>query len=138
MAKKSKNFLPRKIVGVKVPKKVRKGQFGELLASPTGQKLIAQAIVAIGAVASAKKVKDSPKARGAIADAADKLRDAGDGAGKGAAATSGALAYALGEAARSFTDALHRHQGDDDGGSEAGRDGADSKKKPTSYEAGPL
>jgi hypothetical protein len=138
MAKKSKNFLPKKIAGVKVPKKVRKGQFGELLASPGGQKLIAQAIVAIGAVAGAKKVKDSPKARGAIADAADKLRDAGDGAGHAGTAASGALAYALGEAARSFTDALHRHEGGEDAGSAPGGDDADSKKKPISYEAGPL
>jgi hypothetical protein len=36
--------IPKRIAGVKVPKKVRKGPFGELLASRTGQAVIAQAI----------------------------------------------------------------------------------------------
>ena len=44
MTKKTRSFLPKKIAGVKVPKSVRKGRFGELLASPTGQALIAEAV----------------------------------------------------------------------------------------------
>ncbi|THD75131.1 MAG: hypothetical protein E7812_17835 [Phenylobacterium sp.] len=44
MTKKIKSFLPKKIAGVKVPKSVRRGRFGELLASPTGQALIAEAV----------------------------------------------------------------------------------------------
>ena len=44
MSKKARSFLPKKIAGVKVPKSVRKGRFGELLASPTGQALIAEAV----------------------------------------------------------------------------------------------
>ena len=43
MAKK-KNFLPKKIAGVKVPKAARKGRFGELLASPAGQSALAEAV----------------------------------------------------------------------------------------------
>ena len=39
-----KSFLPKKIAGVKVPKKARKGRFGELLASPSGQAAIAEAV----------------------------------------------------------------------------------------------
>lgn len=153
MSKKKKSFLPKKIAGVKVPKAVRKGRLGELIASPAGQAAIAEAVMAVGAVAGAKKVKDSPKARGALAEVADKLRDAGDGTGKKAAKTataaSGALAFALGEAARSFADALQKH-GDDDGPDErpvasaegwteaSAHDGGESKKKPVSYPAGPV
>jgi hypothetical protein len=142
MAKKSKNLLPKKIAGVKVPKTVRKGRFGEFLVSPAGQKLIAEAIVAAGAVAGAKKVKDSDKARDKFADVADRLQNLGDGAGKNASAAGGAIAYALGEAARSFADALQRHRSEDEPDMEARKRDAelagDSKKKPISYEAGPV
>ena len=146
MAKKSKNLLPKKIAGVKVPKKVRQGRFGELLASPTGQAVIAEAIMAIGAVAGAKKVADSPEARDKLGDVADSLKHAGKKAKhKASPALNGAIAYALGEAARSFSDALHRHgDGHDDikaggeGWTEASSQDGESKKKPISYEAGPL
>jgi hypothetical protein len=144
MGKKSKSFLPKKIAGVKVPKKVRKGRFGELLASPAGQALLAEAIMAIGAVAGAKKVADSPEARDKISDVADAVRGAGKKAKRKAPAVSDAVAFALGEAARSFADALHRRGGDEhdvkasaESWSER-HDSDDSKKKPISYEAGPL
>lgn len=44
------DLLPKRIAGVKVPKKVRRGRFGQLLASPSGQKLILDALNA-GALA---------------------------------------------------------------------------------------
>ena len=53
MAKKSKSFLPKKIAGVKVPKAVRKGPLGELIASPEGPALLAEAVM----VARAKQIK---------------------------------------------------------------------------------
>ena len=108
MAKKSKNLLPKKIAGVKVPKKVRKGRFGELLASRTGQALIAEAIMAAGAIAGAKKAADNPKTRDALGNLADKVKETGGAAGNKTSETTGMIAYALGEAARSFADALHR------------------------------
>jgi hypothetical protein len=115
MAKKKKAFLPKKIAGVKVPKKVRQGRFGELLASPTGQKVIAEAIMAAGAALGAKKAADHPKVRQLAQAAKDKGAAAAAGAGDKAAGvtaqagtTSGAIAYALGEAARTFTEALRR------------------------------
>lgn len=144
MAKKNRNFLPKKIAGVKVPKSVRKGRFGELLASPAGQALLAEAVMAIGAIAGAKKVADDPNARDKLADVADSVRHAGKHAKHKAPELSGAVAYALGEAARSFAEALHRHADGQDGEApraEACSDGAqdgDSKKKSSSYEAGPL
>jgi hypothetical protein len=148
--KKNKSFLPKRIAGVKVPRSVRKGRLGELLASRTGQTLIAEAIMAAGAMGVAKKAKDSPKARSFMHDAADRVRQAGGDAGQEVGAAGGALAYALGEAARSFADALRR--GDDRGISRAGGEMAwtpdygapepraeAAKKKPSSpREASPL
>lgn len=137
--RKTKSLLPKRIAGVKVPKAVRKGRFGELLASRTGQVLIAEAIMAAGAVAGAKKAGESPKARRMFHDAAERVRHAGDGGGREMGAASATLAYALGEAARSFADAL-RH-GDDsphtvpDGPAD---DGDAEKKRQQAYEAGPL
>jgi hypothetical protein len=120
---------------------VRKGRFGELLASPAGQALLAEAVMAVGAVAGAKKVAEAPQARETLKAAAGKVRDAAADAGKSTTAASGVLAYALGEAARSFTEALHRQS--DETSTASADDWADpsgdgSKKKPTSYEAGPL
>ena len=113
--RKSKDLFPKKIAGVKVPKKVRQGRFGELLASPTGQALIAQAVAGAGAIAAGLKAKDSPKIRRAAHNAKDALADTGDDArGKAgeikdkAGEMSASLAYAIGEAARTFADALQR------------------------------
>jgi hypothetical protein len=91
-----------------VPKAVRQGRFGELLASKTGQALIAQAVLGAGAVAAGIKAKDDPKVRKAAAGAKDKLKNAGADATEGAGLATTTIAYALGEAARSFADAI-RH-----------------------------
>jgi hypothetical protein len=104
-----KGVIPKKIAGVKVPKSVRQGRFGELLASKTGQAVIAQAILGAGAVAAGLKAKDSPTVREAAHDAKHKVKDtAGDATGAAGDMTA-TLAFALGEAARSFADALRRH-----------------------------
>ncbi|WP_411287967.1 hypothetical protein [Phenylobacterium sp.] len=66
---KAKSFLPKRIGGVKVPKVARKGRFGAFIASAKGQALIAEVVMAGVGMVMAKKVKDSPKARGAIAEA---------------------------------------------------------------------
>lgn len=137
--RKTKSLLPKRIAGVKVPKAVRKGRFGELLASRTGQVLIAEALMAAGAVAGAKKASESPKARHLVHEAAERVRHAGDGGGREMGAASATLAYALGEAARSFADAL-RHGGDhEDAILDGAPDGGDAeKKRQQAYEAGPL
>ncbi|HEV2532897.1 hypothetical protein [Phenylobacterium sp.] len=54
MAKKTQTYLPKRIAGVKVPKSVRKGPLGELIASPTGPALLAEAVM----IARAKQIKD--------------------------------------------------------------------------------
>ena len=105
MAKMKK--LPKRIGGVKLPRTVRKGGLAEVLSSKAGQALIAEAVLAIGALA-AKTIKDSPKARRKRAELAGKLHDAGDQAIGQATAAGATLTFALGEAVRSFSDAL-RH-----------------------------
>ncbi|MBL8773415.1 MAG: hypothetical protein JNK30_18670 [Phenylobacterium sp.] len=106
--KRSKGLIPKRIAGVKVPKAVRKGRFGELLASRTGQAVIAQAILGAGAVAAGMKAADNPevraRARAAKTTAANEAHDAADAA----ASAGSALAYALGEAAHAFAEALKR------------------------------
>lgn len=74
MAKKSKK-LPKKIAGVKIPKKMRKSG-GELLArvnTPLGRELVAAGLVAAGA-AMAKKGqahRTAARAAGEVEDAAE-------------------------------------------------------------------
>ena len=121
MAKKThKALLPKRIAGVKVPKAVRKGRLGELLASQTGQALLAEAVLAAGAAGATKKAGDAvadkvgdatqPDAlRGFADDFAQRLRSGGSG-GKDAGAAGAVLAVALGEAARAFVKALNEHQ----------------------------
>jgi hypothetical protein len=143
--KKAKGLIPKKIAGVKVPKAVRQGRFGELLASKAGQALIAQAVLGAGAVAAGVKAKDDPKVRQAAHDTKHKLKDLGADATQGAGLATSTIAYALGEAARSFADAIRhgerRASGPDDdadtawtpdyGAPEASSAGAngDSRKK---------
>lgn len=104
--KKSKGLIPKRIAGVKVPKKVRKGRFGELLASRTGQAVIAQAILGAGALAAGLKAKDDRRVQSAAAKAKHRVADTAHGATHATAEAGGALAYALGEAARTFAEAL--------------------------------
>lgn len=122
--KKRKALLPKRIAGVKVPKSVRKGRLGELLASRTGQTLLAQAVVAAGAIGATKNAGDA---------AVDKLSGAKDlgqrlKGGKDAAAAGGILAVALGEAARAFVRSLNQRGGETVTPDWSAEDAADSKK----------
>ena len=105
MAKKLKSLLPKRIGKVKVGKSVRKGALADVLASKAGQALIAEAVLAAGAMARLRK---SRKVQGAIAGARAKSGKAAREAG----AATATLTYALGEAVRSFSDALHRPPAD--------------------------
>jgi hypothetical protein len=153
MAKnKNKILLPKRIAGVKIPKSVRKGNIGAAIGSPTGRAVLAEVIMAAAAVAGAKQVKDSPKARNTLADVVDRLRDgaggagkAAKGAGKAANVATGAVTFAVAEAARAFVDALERRReaADDEavapsaeGWTEAAEP-LESKKKPSPFEGVP-
>lgn len=102
---KNKRALPKRIGGVKVPKTVRKGRLGALLASKAGQALIAEALMAAATVVVAKKAK-AAKGPDKSKSAGEKVRDGGKAKAAKAGAASAALTYALGEAVRSFSDAL--------------------------------
>ena len=109
--KKTQGFLPKKIAGVRVPKKVRKGRFGELLASQSGQKLIAEAILGAGAVAAGAIAARDPDVKRKASKIKHQALDAGDHATHDMSSAGAAFAYALNEAARSFSEALRRGQG---------------------------
>ena len=111
MAKKSKSFLPKKIAGVRVPKKVRRGRFGELLASQSGQKLIAEAILGASAVAAGAMAAKDPDVRRKASHVKHKALDAGEHAAHDTGAAGAAFAHALSEAARAFAETLRRGQG---------------------------
>lgn len=115
MAKKSKALLPKRIGKVKVGKSVRKGALADVLTSKAGQALIAQAVLAVGAVATAK-LKKNRKVRSAVAAAKIK----GGEVGHEASAVAATLTYALGEAVRSFSEALHRAPADRAPGADGG------------------
>ena len=104
MAKKSKTLLPKRIGKVKIGKSARKGALADFLTSKAGQALIAEAVMGAGALTVAKLSK-SPKVRGAVAGA--KLRGA-----KAGHDAKEAISYALGEAIRTFSNALHRTPAD--------------------------
>lgn len=104
MAKKMKSLLPKRIGKVKIGKSTRKGALADFLSSKAGQVLIAEALMAAGTLAAAK-LKDNPKVRGAVATAKTKGVKAGHDAKE-------AISYAVGEAMRSFSDALHRPPAD--------------------------
>lgn len=114
--KKHRSVLPKRIAGVKVPRSVRKGPLGQLLASRTGQALLAEAIMAASAVGVAKQAGDKPDKSakhpplvgGVVADAFRRWEGAGHGGGQDPMA--GSIVYALGEAARVFVRALNEHR----------------------------
>lgn len=116
MAKKAgKSALPKRVAGVKIPKRVRKSSVGRLLSSPMGQAIVVDSLVQAG-----RELIEHDGWRGADARrftdlSGTKLKAAGkrakrmaeNGAGQ-AADASATLAFAIGEAARSFMEALHR------------------------------
>lgn len=114
MAKKKskKGSVPKRIAGVKVPKRLRRDLNG-LLGSKLGRDIVADALVAAGAAMIGSQARKGSKTRRFLHDhppghAPDAARETvRDGAGA-MASSSSALAFALGEASRSFVDALHR------------------------------
>jgi hypothetical protein len=117
MAKKKKNALPKRVAGVKIPKRVRKGPLGQFLTSPVGKAMLAEALVLAGAGLTAKESEPGSNTRSAGNKLRQRLKKAGrkallggDGASDQAAATTAAVAYAVSEAARRFTSALHERR----------------------------
>ena len=117
MSSKNKRVVPKRIAGVKVPKAVRRA-LDDHLGSKNGRKLIGDAVVAaMAAVVAAQARKGSAARKFADEHAPDDVKAAASGlksqtadAAVGASHSAAAIAYALGEAGRSFVEALQRHK----------------------------
>jgi hypothetical protein len=104
MAKRIK--LPKRIAGVKIPKTIRKGPVIGFLNTPAGQVVLAQALLVMGGVFAADKVRDND----ALAHPLDTLKDAKRDLMSGDLSAT-KLTHAFAAAAHAFRDAL---QADDD------------------------
>jgi hypothetical protein len=118
MAKTKKSVLPKRVAGVKISKKLRKGPIGKALASTAGQAMLVEAaLLASGALMNKQAQPGAPLRRlgetsthkaGNLVKAAG---EAGTGAVAGVGDAAGVLAYAFGEGARAFMAALREHEG---------------------------
>lgn len=108
MAKKRKraNAVPKRIAGMKVPKALRRGRIGQLLASPAGQALLIQTVARAGEHLIARETRPGSTVRTAAA----RSQDAAEELGEGAAESGAAFAYALRQAARAFVTAMQAQQ----------------------------
>jgi len=104
MAKKSKAKLPKTIAGVTVPKAVRtSGLLDELLNSPLGREILAEAIVAAAGAVASVLMKKRPSAA-QVAQAGETIVDTGAGAASATKALAqtavGAVTEVVADAAR--------------------------------------
>jgi hypothetical protein len=134
MAKKKAAAVPKRIGGVKIPKQLRRGRVAQVLASPVGVAILAEAIIQAGERVLGSQTRPGSAARRLAGGA----KHAGEDAFTGASAGGSNLAFALGEAARSFADAVHR--GGDEGRADervwdSDRDRDRLKKSPPPKEA---
>jgi len=95
MAKNGK--LPKRIAGVKIPKKLRKS--GAPLYALLQNPLVAD-LVAVGLIAAADALSKSEKAKAAGKAAESGAKDAAEATGTGAATIAGVLALAAREGAK--------------------------------------
>lgn len=95
MAKKKNAKLPKKIAGVKIPKKLRKsgGKLIEAASTPAGRELIAAGLVAAGSALAAKAQKARTRPDAGSADHLDPAERGAQMAGQ-IGATLGAAANA--------------------------------------------
>ena len=99
MSKKKKKGLPKRIAGLKIPKAVRKSEFGRFLGSKAGQALVAEAVLGAGAVALGLEAKD-----GLVGKTRRRGKAALDGSHR--------LVHALESAGAAFKAALHEPSAD--------------------------
>jgi len=98
---KSKIKVPKQIVGVKIPKSVRKGPIMDFVNSTTGRVLIGQALTAAIGVFAYKHA--DPQTRDRIRG---KVKKGADDAREIMARNTARLSFALGEAVTAFRTAL--------------------------------
>jgi len=134
---KSRIKVPKKVVGVKIPKAVRKGPIMDFVNSTTGRVLIAQALTAaIGAFAYKQADPETrERLRGKV------LKGAGDARDLMSRSTT-RLSFAFGEALNAFRAALDQPESSANaefGAQPGGEDGKKNKKQnwSSSEPAGP-
>ncbi len=107
MAKaKTKAKLPKRFAGIKIPKRVRKGPLGDFIASPAGQLVVAEVVATAGGTLVARKLARDPGARRAAGRSLAGMKHAASNGAEEVGAATSKLTYAIGEAARTFSEAL--------------------------------
>jgi hypothetical protein len=100
MAKQRANKVPKRIAGVKVPKAIRKGPVGDFLGSSGGQVLLAELLLALGAVYAARRLDSNGDA---LRQSRDRLRAGRDWSRD----ASERIAHAIRAGLHAFRAALH-------------------------------
>jgi len=112
MAKKRKtkrktvNAVPKRIAGMKVPKALRRGRVGRLLASPAGQALIVAAAARAGESLIGRDAQPGSAVRKTPAQSQATISTLREGGGE----SSAAFVYALRQGARAFIAAMQAQQ----------------------------
>lgn len=108
MAKKRKktNAIPKRIAGMKVPKGLRRGRVGRLLASPVGQALILDMAARAGEHLIGREARPGSGLRKTAVRSQEAISDVGESASE----SSAAFVYALRQAARAFVTAMQEQQ----------------------------
>jgi hypothetical protein len=120
---KSRIKVPKRVVGVKIPKAVRKGPIMDFVNSATGRMLIAQALTAAIGVFAYKQAdpETRERVRGKVKKGAGDAREM-------MSQSTARLSYAFGEAVTAFRAALDRPESNEDFEPDTQRDTEDGKK----------
>jgi sRNA-binding protein len=106
--------VPKRVVGVKIPKAVRKGPVMDFVNSKAGRILLAQALTAaIGVIAYKQAGEDTRERVG------NKVKNGADEAKEALKRNTARLSFALGEAVTAFRTALGQPSGEPDADSAA-------------------
>jgi hypothetical protein len=108
MAKKLKIKLPKRVAGVKIPKRVRKGPIAGFLNSGAGQLILAQTLVAAAGVFAASKTDPDSQTGDLVRHPVDRAKRAGRAIADVSSDQTARLSYALKEASRAFRTAMER------------------------------
>ncbi|HYG26121.1 MAG TPA: hypothetical protein VD906_04380 [Caulobacteraceae bacterium] len=114
MAKKRKKSaaLPKRLAGVKIPKRVRKGPLGDFMASPAGKLVVAEMVAAAGGALMKRDLDKHPERKRALKNKAGAVGEAASDAVHSTEHAGANIALAITEAARTFGRVL-RHGGDE-------------------------
>jgi hypothetical protein len=127
--KKNKNHLPKRIMGVKIPKEVRRGAIGAMLASPVAANVIGNMIYDAGRAATEDTLR-RPTVRWALRRPVAALRGAGTAAlnvghdaALGVRNSAERFASAVSDAARQFSRSMNGGKTSEEPRLERGRRG---------------